>query len=72
MNWQSIPEVYLWIIDTTDGGILWTFFFLLHVICWFMMGLEVALMDVKDLLGINQVNKQEKRYLAPFLEIFKE
>ncbi|GFO29309.1 nurim homolog [Plakobranchus ocellatus] len=56
LKWQSIPEYGLWIVDTKDRWYLWLLFFLLHVLAWFLWGLQLMLMDISEMLGISQVH----------------
>ncbi|CAG5116216.1 unnamed protein product [Candidula unifasciata] len=53
--WQSIPETYLWYIDTEQRSFLWLFFFLLHLVGWVALGLEVLIMDFREMIGVDQV-----------------
>lgn len=55
IQWQAIPETYLWYIDTEQHSFLWLFFLLLHVVGWFVLGLEVLLMDFGEIVGVDQV-----------------
>ncbi|CAL1529610.1 unnamed protein product [Lymnaea stagnalis] len=54
-QWNSIPEVYLWLVDTQRHFLLWLFFLLLHVTAWLLMCLEIILMDCGELLGFSQI-----------------
>ncbi|XP_059177353.1 nurim-like [Physella acuta] len=64
-QWQSIPDTYLWFIDTQGRFFLWLFFFLLHVLAWFLLGLELLLVDFGDLSGISQVYRYHNSLNQP-------
>uniref|UniRef100_A0A0B6ZYX2 Nuclear envelope membrane protein n=1 Tax=Arion vulgaris TaxID=1028688 RepID=A0A0B6ZYX2_9EUPU len=55
IQWQSIPETYLWFINTQQHSLLWLFFFLLHLVGWFLLVLQVLLVDFGELVGVHQV-----------------
>ncbi|KAH9500455.1 hypothetical protein Btru_071982 [Bulinus truncatus] len=54
-QWHSIPDCYLWFVDTQGHFFLWLFFFLIHALAWLMIGLELVLVDVGELIGISQI-----------------
>ncbi|XP_005108310.1 nurim homolog isoform X2 [Aplysia californica] len=68
LQWQSIPETYLWFVDTRERFLLWTFFFLCHVVCWFLLGLEILLMDCSEMLGISQVYRYHSSLSPPLAQ----
>lgn len=55
-QWLSIPEAYLWFIDTQRHVLLWLFFLMFHALAWLMLALELVLVDLGEMIGVSQVN----------------
>ncbi|KAK2178524.1 hypothetical protein NP493_540g02009 [Ridgeia piscesae] len=56
VNWLSVPEAFVWFIDTSHGRpVLWTFFFLFHLLAWLIVYGSALTMDIAELIGIKQV-----------------
>ncbi|KAL4225380.1 hypothetical protein ACF0H5_016069 [Mactra antiquata] len=53
--WQPITEVSVWMIDLFDRTWLWLFFTILHISLWFLLFLQVLVMEPLHLIGIKQV-----------------
>ncbi|XP_041366077.1 nurim homolog [Gigantopelta aegis] len=65
--WIPIESYPLWFIDTSDSIALWLFFTLLHVLAWFILFLQVLVMNPLELIGIKQIYYYHKGLESPLV-----
>lgn len=77
-NWQPVPWVSLWNIDTTSNIKSWIFFSTCHFLGWLIIYSGCVVLDIAELAGLKQVyykisgrpcpmttkSKEYQRYLA--------
>ncbi len=55
VRWMPFISTPLWWIDTHDRTILWTLFFLLHLVMWIIIYSSCLTMDFAEMVGLKQV-----------------
>lgn len=78
INWQPVPWVSLWNVDTMANNSSWLFFTFFHFFAWFVIYSGCIMLDIAELSGLKQVyykisgrpcpmatkSKEYQRYLA--------
>lgn len=54
-QWQIIPSIALWKVDTSSNNVLWCIFTAAHVLAWSIIYSGCLMMDISELTGIKQV-----------------
>ncbi|XP_063979373.1 nurim homolog [Diachasmimorpha longicaudata] len=54
-NWEVIPSISLWHIDTTASNKLWLMFSGFHLLAWFVIYSGCVMLDISELTGLKQV-----------------
>uniref|UniRef100_A0A2C9KI38 Nuclear envelope membrane protein n=1 Tax=Biomphalaria glabrata TaxID=6526 RepID=A0A2C9KI38_BIOGL len=70
-QWLSIPEAYLWFIDTQRHVLLWLFFLMFHALAWLMLALELVLVDLGEMIGVSQIVHYHTSLQPPLAEKMK-
>ncbi|XP_076649902.1 nurim homolog [Halictus rubicundus] len=54
-QWQIVPSISWWKIDTSSNNILWYIFTSFHVLAWSIIYSGCLMMDISELTGLKQV-----------------
>ncbi|XP_031828342.1 nurim homolog [Nomia melanderi] len=71
-QWQIIPSMSLWKMNTSSNNTLWFIFTGIHVLAWSIIYSGCVMMDISELTGIKQVYYKFSSRPSPMLMKSKE
>ncbi|XP_008560030.1 nurim homolog [Microplitis demolitor] len=54
-NWEPVPWIALWEVDTASNNYMWILFSALHLFGWSVIFSGCCVLDVTELLGLKQI-----------------
>ncbi|XP_015429857.1 PREDICTED: nurim homolog [Dufourea novaeangliae] len=54
-QWQIIPSISLWKLDTSSNNVLWFIFTAFHVLGWSIIYSGCLMMDIAELTGLKEI-----------------